>query len=82
MDAPFRDTRYRTSDLYFGAYLKTAGVPFLGTEQEGDRTNFLFEKVEHIRDLKNGFFTRTAKISAMSYADEIKALKAMTHIRD
>lgn len=76
------DGKYKTADLYFAAFLKTAGVPFLETERDGDRTNFVFEKQENIRDLKNGFFTRTAKVSAMSYADEIKALKALTHMAD
>ena len=78
----FQDASYRTADLYFAAYLKAAGVPFLDTERDGDRTLFVFEKVENIRDLKTGFFTRTAKLAAMSYADEIKALKAMTHMMD
>lgn len=79
----FRDDGYyRTADLYFAAYLKTAGVSFLETQREGDRTQFLFEKSDNIRDLKNGFFTRSARVSAMSYADEIKALKALTHMVD
>lgn len=77
-----QDGRYRTADLYFAAYLKTAGVPFLETVRDGDRTQFVFEKIDNIRDLKNGFFTRTAKVPAMSFADEIKALKALTHMED
>lgn len=76
------DGKYKTADLYFAAFLKAAGVPFLDTERDGDRTNFVFEKLDNIRDLKNGFFTRTAKLPAMSYADEIKALKALTHMAD
>ena len=79
---PYTDNRYRTADLYYAAFLKAAGVPFLETEREGERVTFVFEKVEGIRDLKNGFFTRTAKLAAMSYADEIKALKALTHLTD
>ncbi len=77
-----QDGRYKTADLYFAAFLKVAGVPFLDTEREGDRTQFVFENTGNIRDLKNGFFTRSAKVSAMSYADEIKALKALTHMAD
>lgn len=79
---PFRDHCYRTADLYYAAYLKTAGVPFLCTDRDGDRTMFVFEKMEGIRELKNGYFTRSAKISAMSYSDEIKALKALTHLQE
>lgn len=82
MAISFNDPQYRTADLYFAAFLKAAGVPFLDTEREGDRTQFVFEKVDNIRDLKTGFFTRSAKVSAMSYADEIKALKALTHMVD
>ena len=82
MATSFNDQKYRTADLYFAAFLKAAGVIFLDTEREGDRTQFVFEKTDNIRDLKNGFFTRTAKVSAMSYADEIKALKALTHMAD
>lgn len=83
MSGPERgDNYYRTADLYYAAYLKAAGVPFMDTEREGDRTQFVFEKVENIRDLKAGFFNRSAKLSAMSYADDIKALKAMTHMVD
>ena len=29
--------KHKTSDLYFSAYLKTAGVRFLGTEREGSK---------------------------------------------
>ena len=37
-------TKYKTSDLYFSAYLKTAGVHFLGTEKEGQKVFFIFKR--------------------------------------
>ena len=76
------DGKYKTADLYYAAYLKTAEVPFLGTERDGDRTSFVFEKLPNIRDLKTQFFTRRAKVSALTYADEVKALKTLTHMED
>jgi len=76
------DGKYKTADLYYAAYLKTAAVEFLGTEREGDRTVFVFTKPDNIRDLKAQFFTRQAKVSAMTYADEIKALKTLTHMEE
>jgi len=79
---PANDGKYRTADLYYAAYLKTAEVPFEGTERDGDRTQFVFERVENIRDLKTQFFTRRAQVPAMTYADEIKALKTLTHMGD
>jgi hypothetical protein len=76
------DGRYKTADLYYAAYLKTAAVELLGTERDGDRTMFVFTKPDNIRDLKNQFFTRRARVAAMTYADEIKALKTLTHMED
>ena len=77
-----KDGMYATSDLYYAAYLKVAGVPYKGTEREGNRIFFLFEQSDALRDLKDQFFNRTAKVSALTYADEIKAMKALTHMGD
>lgn len=71
---------YRTSDLYYAAYLRVAGVSLIETEREGNRVFFVFEKVEGIRDLKKEYFNRTAKVPALSYADEIRNMKALTHM--
>lgn len=71
---------YRTSDLYFAAYLRVAGVPFVDTQREGPRVHFVFEKMEGLRDLKAQYFNRMAKVPALTYADEIKNMKALTHM--
>ena len=71
--------RYRTSDLYYAAYLKVAAVPFVEAVREtGGRVVFVFEDVDGIRDLKNQYYGRTAKVVAMTYADEVKAMKSLT----
>ena len=78
------DNRNRTSDLYFAAFLKVVGVPFLGTEKEDRRVFFIFEDdgAGTIRDLQNEYFSRKEnKISALNYADEIKAMKSLTHMQ-
>ena len=77
-----QDSRYRTSDLYYAAYLKVAGVPHVDTMREGSRVFFVFEQVEGLRDLKNQFFNRTAKVVALTFADEVRNLKALTHMAD
>ena len=77
----FGDQSFRTSDLYFAAFLKVAGVPFVDCESEGNRCVFVFENSEGIKDLKRAFFSRTpTKIAVLSFADEVQALKAMTHM--
>jgi len=70
---------YRTSDLYYAAFLKVAEVPFIEAVIEGGRVVFLFENTDGIRDLKNGFYNRTAKVPALSYSDEIRTMKTITH---
>ena len=72
--------KYKTSDLYFSAYLKTAGVRFVGTEKEGQKVFFVFEKTDMIRDLKREYFNRTARIPALNFVDEIRSMKSLTYM--
>ena len=72
-------TPYRTSDLYYGAFLRVACVPLLDVQRENGRIYFVFENGPHIKDLKREYFNRTAQVPAMSYADEIRAMKALCH---
>lgn len=71
---------YKTSDLYYAAYLRVAGVPFLEAVREEGKVFFVFEKIDAIRDLKRDYFNRTAKVSALSFVDEIRSMKAMTFL--
>ena len=72
---------YRTSDLYYAAYLKVAGVKLLGTDRDGGRVYFLFDEGEgsSLRDLRDQYYNRTSKVPALTYADEIKVMKSLTH---
>ena len=72
-------TYYRTSDLYFAAYLKVAMVAFVGTAREDRRVFFLFEEQDGLRDMHMQFFNNVAKVPARAYAEEIKAMKALVH---
>jgi len=70
----------RTSDHYFAAYLKVAGVVFVEAVQNSNgRVFFVFEYPEGYRDLKNQFYSRTAKVVALNYADEIRTMKSLTY---
>jgi hypothetical protein len=72
---------YRTSDLYYAAYLKVAGVKFTGTKRVEGRVYFLFDEGDgtSLRELRDQYYNRTSKVAALSYADEIKVCKALTH---
>lgn len=85
MDNP--NEPYRTSDLYFAAYLKVAGVELQGTmrdEKEKKRVWFLFDRSGPvaIRDLKNEYFNRKSKVAALDYVNEIQVMKHLTHETD
>jgi hypothetical protein len=69
---------YKTSDLYFAAYLKTSGVELLKTELVGRKVMFVFEKPPSFKDLKREYFNRTSRVPALTFVDEIRSLKNMT----
>ena len=76
-----QDTTFKTADLYFAAYLQTAGVEMKGTQKENGRVFFIFSReVSDIEDLKNGWFNQTAKIGALQFTNSIKALKSIVHM--
>ena len=70
---------FRTSDIYFAAYLLMAEVPMLGTEQDGRRTIFVFEDQGKIamRSLKNGYYSDGAKVHVLSFVQRIKQVKRL-----
>lgn len=72
---------YKTSDLYWAAFLKVAGVPLKDTEKENRKVLFVFEDPggSIIKDLKEDYFMDRAKVQALSYSQSLKALKALIH---
>lgn len=71
---------YRTSDLYFAAYLKAIGMPFQTATKVGRKTFFVFENTEEIKGQKDLYFNRQGQVSALTYADELKVLKSLCYL--
>lgn len=73
---------FRTSDLYFAAYLQVAGVAMTRTEKSGTgRVSFVFDPtISNIEELKNAWFAQTGKVSGLQYANAVKALKSICHM--
>jgi hypothetical protein len=76
------ETEFRTSDLYFAAYLQVAGVAMIKTERNGSgKVSFIFDpSISNIEELKNGWFNQQAKVPALPYANSIKTLKSYCHM--
>ncbi len=74
-----------TSDLYYAAYLRAAGVEMKRTERlatNNGRITFVFDgSVSNVEELKTAWFNDTGKVPAKSYAHHIKDLKSLCHNR-
>jgi hypothetical protein len=73
---------YKTSDLYFAAFLKTSALIMKQPQREGNRILFVFEDKNdgNVDRLKMDFLNGTCKVIARDYADNIKALKSLCHM--
>ena len=74
----------RTSDLYFAAYLQTAGVTMKRTDRATDngKVYFVFDTtIVNIEELKTAWFNNSGKVAANPYAYSIKSLKALCHLK-
>jgi len=71
---------FRTSDLYFAAYLKSSGVEFKGSAKVGRKTYFIFAAIDNMREMRDSYFAGTAQVSALSHANEIRNLKRLCHM--
>lgn len=74
---------YRTSDLYFAAFLCSLEVPLETTEEEkgdGRKIIFVFRMPEgQLRRLKALFFGGTGTVKARTFVDNIRSLKQMCY---
>lgn len=75
------DTGYQTCDLYLAAFFLSAGCLMVKHERDGKtkRVYFVFEKNPILNDLKVSYFSRQAKVDALTFADNIKSLKSLCH---
>jgi hypothetical protein len=76
------DSTFRTSDLYFAAYLQVANVPMIDTPRNGNgKITFVFDtSISNIDELKRAWVNRQGKVPALPYADAIKGLKSICHM--
>jgi len=77
-----KNADFRTSDLYFAAYLQVAGVQMLRTDRNGSgKVTFIFDtSIANIEELKSAWFNQSGKVSALPYANAIKSLKSICHM--
>lgn len=70
-----------TPDLYFAAYLQTAGVELTRHERFEGRIYFFFDtSISNIDELKTAWFNNTGRVAAQPYAHCVKSLKSVCHM--
>jgi uncharacterized protein YfiM (DUF2279 family) len=77
-------SEFKTSDLYYAAYLKAAGVEMKRTDRDADSNRILFvfdTSVSNLAELKEAWFNSTGKVVANTYAFHIKNLKSVCHMK-
>jgi hypothetical protein len=76
------ENEFRTSDLYFAAYLQVAGVTMTRTDRNGSgKVSFIFDtSISNIEELKNAWFSQVGKVAALPYANAVKTLKSVCHM--
>lgn len=68
---------FKTSDIYFGAYLSAIGAPLRTTEREGRTVFFVFDDCTDIEDLRLAWLSGNGQVSALTYANSLKSLKQL-----
>jgi len=71
----------RTSDLYYAAFLKTAGFTLSPLESDGRKKFFIFEDPSGLAiKTQTDYINGTAKVSAKDLIDNIRALKTLINM--
>jgi len=80
---------YRTSDIYFSAYLCSIDVPLQASENESDehgrrRVVWVFKMPAGdgvgIKRMKSAYFGGTATVKVRQFVDNLKSLKSMCFV--
>ena len=73
-----KEDLYKTSDLYFSAFLRTAGCTQVKHEKdERGRTYFFFEDAQSIPRLKDDYYNNRAKVIALEFTNNIRSQKSI-----
>jgi len=72
----------KTSDLYFAAFLQSAGCKIVKTEKEGTKNIFHFLDDKN-RNLQEAYFNEgeESKVPALRFANAVRSLKTMCYVR-
>ena len=75
------ESGYATCDLYLAGFFLSVGCKMEKSTRDDQtrRVYFIFEKNPLMQELRLNYFSRTAKVDALTFADNIKSLKSLCH---
>jgi hypothetical protein len=85
-DVASKEKMYRSSDIYFSAYLCSLDIPLITTEVEkgsegAKKVVFIFRLLEpDLQRLKSSYFGGTGTVKARRFVDNIRSLKSMCFV--
>jgi hypothetical protein len=75
---------YKSSDLYFCAYICSCDVPLEKTEfEEGSKKKVVFSfniSPAKLQELKTGFFSGNGVVRVQKYVQQLKTLKSLCFV--
>lgn len=74
---------FKTHDLYFAAFLKTAGFNLISVDKSSDGRQkfFVFEDTMNLMErTKTEYINGISKVSAKDLIDNIRGLKTLTNL--
>jgi hypothetical protein len=74
-----QQNHYLQKNFYLSAFLYVNNCTLLKHERIGNSTTFTFIDSEELRNLVNGYYSNTASVNPIKYAEAIRTLKSMIH---
>ena len=70
---------FETRDFYLACFLKTKGLKLVEVIRNGKVAIFYFKSPEKINQIITSLYNGTEKVSAISFINSIRDLKALIH---
>ena len=84
MNTPDEPTEYRTSDIYFAAYICASGWDLKKTELEDTNKKkviFIFDvPKKELQTLKTDFFGGAGQVKVQKFVQSLRSLKSMCFV--
>lgn len=73
--------QFRTTDLYFAAYLQVVGLTMGRPDRNNGKLTFVFDtSVANMEELRHAWISNTARVAPLLFSNAVKSLKSLCHM--